>query len=349
MESVVISRIQENTDQAKSFYFSRKSDDWFSFTPGQYITVELEINGKKERRAYSICTPSWSDEIGFTVKRVDNGLVSNYLIDRLREGDSLDLLAPQGRFILKSQTEKRRQHVFVGAGSGITPLMSMIQTVLEEEPKSQCFLIYGNQSADQIIFKNELDSLVRRYEGQLFVYHVLSKTLDALATNNIPTRIHKGIIDEILSDKLNTSLSTSFYLCGPGDFIVNIEEGLISNGVESKDIHKEFFTTVSASANDEVVDSSEGASAVTFVLDGEEQTIEVAYDQKILDVLMDNDIEAPYSCLSGSCSTCIAKILEGEVKMDVCYALDEDEIEEGFILACQAKPIKPVVKIDFDV
>jgi ring-1,2-phenylacetyl-CoA epoxidase subunit PaaE len=269
------------------------------------------------------------------------------------------VMTPEGHFKIKTDHMKTRDHVFFAAGSGITPIMSMIQTALEEEPKSTCYLFYGSRDESNIIFKDQLDALVSKYEDQLIVSYILSKPLEKSSgglggffgkksfdwkglRGRIDAQSCKNFLNEV--DPKNTE--AQYYLCGPGDFIINVENYLKAQGKDQKTIHKEFFTTIStkeASPNQ----SAEGSVKVT--LKGETFEINVTKGKTILETLVELKKDPPYSCTSGACSTCMAKVTSGEVTMDSCYALEDDEIAAGYILTCQAHPKTGQVALTYDV
>ncbi len=341
-------RIQQNTEDAISLFFDKQQIVPTDFKSGQYLNFSVSINEQEERRAYSIFTAPFDKEIGVTVKRVENGLVSNFLHDQIEVGNILSLSPPEGRFVLIPDGDKRRQHFFIAAGSGITPIMSMIQAALELEPQSECILIYGNKDEKSIIFKEELLKLSQKYAGQLKIYHILSRSSQG-SWKGIKSRLTADLVDELVQENMNERLTQEYYLCGPGELIELFDGHFRANGIDTKKIHKEYFSSPkldSATAKKEITD---GSSIAEVILDGETIQVEVPKDKTVLDTLIDSKYEAPYSCMSGSCSTCIAKLTKGKVEMEQCYALDEDEVEEGFILTCQAKPITDSISLTYDI
>jgi len=343
-----IVRIKQNTEDAISFFFNKEDITDSDFKSGQYLNFSILVDGKEERRAYSIFTAPFENELGVTVKRVENGIVSNYLHDQFKEGDELNVSKPEGRFVLQPDGDLRRQHYFIAAGSGITPIMSMIQSALELEPQSECILIYGNREEKSIIFKNELASLNQKYAGQLKMYHVLSQS-SLGSWKGLKSRLTIDIVQEIMNETLNERLKQEYYLCGPSDIITLFDGHFRANGIGSKQINKEFFSSPKEDSSKPKLEMQQGSSIAEVILDGETIELEIPSGKTVLDAMIDLKYDAPYSCMSGSCSTCIAKITDGKVEMEECYALDEDEIAEGLILTCQAKPTTASVNISYDV
>lgn len=359
--SLKISKIVSETSDSVSISFEVPSHlkDAFSHKAGQYLTLRADFNGKEVRRAYSISSSPDALELSTTIKKVKNGLMSSFLTERVKVGDMIDVMTPEGNFVIMPDHMIARAHYFIAAGSGITPIMSMIQTVLEHEPKSICYLLYGSRDEDSIIFKTKIDELVKKYEGQIIVSHILSQPITrkeggfaGLFSKKVSDwKGYKGrITDAICSDFFSNNESIHsdrhYYLCGPGDFIERTDKYLQSRHIDKKHIHKEYFTTSSTPK------SSEGGVAsglVNVTLKGETFDITVPKGKTILDILVDNKKDPPYSCTSGACSTCMAKVTEGAVNMDSCYALDDDEVAAGYILTCQAHPTTEKVVLTYDV
>jgi ring-1,2-phenylacetyl-CoA epoxidase subunit PaaE len=356
----VIEKINETVDSSSFLLEIPESiKDSYAYKAGQYLTINVVVNGEELRRAYSIFTSPSENKFGFTVKRVAKGKVSNYLIDKLYEGDSIDVMAPEGKFVLEPNVDLGRDHYFIAGGSGITPIMSMIMTVLEEEPKSTAYLIYGNRNENNIIFKSKLDQLEEKYKNQFVASHVISQptkeksgglkglfSKGKVSWDGITGRIDKKCLLTFMDENKSKSNNNYYYLCGPGGLIDTAEAYLKESGVDSSKIKREYFTSADAVPNPSGASSSDAKVSVS--LNGEKFEINVPKDKTILEALLDEGKDAPYSCTSGACSTCIAKVKEGSVEMDACFALDEDEIQSGYILTCQARATTPALDIDFD-
>ena len=353
-------RIQE-TDQAVSIIFYQLEDNSYRFKAGQYLTVSFDLDGKEHRRAYSIFTRADKEEFGFTVKRVSGGKISNHIIDNIKEGDEVSVMTPEGKFVVEPQVQAVRDHYFIAAGSGITPIMSMVTTLLEQEPLSTCYLLYANRNEDSIIFKNQLATLSEQHSDQFILKHILSqpiqqkaKGLSGLfgkkATPNwrgLKGRITGRILADFLDDHPSKSGNDTFYLCGPSGLISTVEMALLGRDVQASDIKKEYFT-VDADKSAAGTSTAGGACQAEVTLNGETFTLNIPGDKTVLDAVIDLGKDPPYSCTSGACSTCIAKVTEGSIEMDACFALDDEEVADGYILTCQAKCTSPTLKLVFE-
>jgi len=361
---LTISSLTPETDKAITVAFRIKEElaEQFSYKAGQYLTLKFVVNGKEERRAYSMCSAPHDNEIAVTVKRVKSGVVSNHIADVLQTGDMVEVMPPQGRFLVEPNHNARRDYYLFGAGSGITPLMSILRTLLEQEPKSCVYLFYGNRDEQNIIFEAQLLDLQHRYEGQLVVEHTLSRPkkyktggLRGVFSSGKPKwngrigRIDIKAVQEFLTNHPGKVDEKQYYVCGPGKMIDNVEQALLGLGVIKDVIHTERFVSANdvkkaTSASGDVTDAK-----IFARLSGKDVEVTLKPGQTILDGLLESGATPPYSCLAGACSTCMAKVSKGGVKMDVCFAIDDDEIAEGYVLACQSHPTTPEVYIDFDV
>ena len=356
-----IKNIRKETEDAYSLIFDVSDDlsSTFHHKAGQYVTLRTEINGEDIRRPYSINSRPGDPDFSVTIKKVKGGKMSHHL-STCKAGDTLMVSEPEGHFTVVPEHALKRSLYFIAAGSGITPVMSMIQSVLEDEPKSICYLLYGSRNEQQIIFKDSLEKLSEKYSGQLFVKHVLSNPITTKASglsgwlgkketswSGDKGRISPSVLAAFLAD-FPGQKDKQFYICGPGDMIENVEKHLILEGFVSQQIHKEFFTPA-AKKSASTTQSAEGTSRVEVILKGQQHHFDIPKNKIILDVLVEKKLDPPYSCTSGACSTCIAKVTSGQVKMDTCYALEDDEVAAGYILTCQAKAVSEEVSLTYDV
>ncbi len=357
-----VAETKRETDDALSITFTIPSElnEAFAFTAGQYITLEIEINGEKVRRAYSMCSAPHEQKLTVAVKRTKGGVMSNFLNDHIKQGSVVNVMPPQGRFTTPLSPSNTRTFYLLGGGSGITPLFSILKTVLHEEPKTVVHLLYGNENEDSIIFKNELDALEKHYEGQLFVQHILAKPKEEKSGGMFsfikkPIISWKGLtgvpdkknIENWLSKSPQHTKEAIYFTCGPLPMMQNLEQIIVGKGIDKHCFHKEVFASPTDSDAKPAV--SNGGAMMSATLGGKKLSLEIAASQTVLDAMLKAGYDAPYSCKSGACSTCIAKISKGKVSMDACFALDDDEIKNGYILACQAKPTTSELELNFDV
>ena len=315
--------------------------DNFSFKAGQYVTLKTTIEAKEIRRSYSICSSPNSGELKVAIKRVENGVFSTYAISHLKTGDVIEVHEPEGKFIL--EPTRSTNYLGIVAGSGITPVLSMIKTVLQLEPSSSFTLIYGNKSSDETMFKTELDALSLAYDTRFNLEYVFSRQNEE---GSLFGRIDEGHTNYFIKNIYkNWSFKTAF-LCGPEEMIKTVSTTLKENHYKESQILFELFT---ASINEE--SSSElkdGQTEVAVLLDDEELSFTMNQKDNILAAALRNDVDAPYSCQGGVCSSCLGKVTQGTAVMVKNSILTDDEVNEGFILTCQAHPTSSKISIDFD-
>lgn len=365
--SLKVVDVRPETTEAVSLFLEvpEGQKDVFKYQSGQYLTLRFTLGGEELRRAYSMCSSPLEAQLAVTVKRVPDGRVSTHINKNVRKGDMIEVSAPEGRFVPKLDPDQRKDYYFFAAGSGITPVYSMIKTILEEEPQSTVFLLYGNRNEEQIIFKKGLENLLERYEGQLVVEHCLSQPIKKKASGigglfkkgvalwqGWTGRIDSGKVRKFVEGNPSRGTGTAeYFLCGPGGMIEAAKSSLQSMGADDRNVHVEYFSTPETTTEKQgtAAKTPSGKATAKVELNGQWVEVEVAPGKTILDALIDAKYDPPYSCTSGSCSTCMAKMQEGEASMEVCYALDDDEVEEGYILTCQAHPKTNEVKLTFDV
>ncbi|QLG45216.1 ferredoxin--NADP reductase [Costertonia aggregata] len=341
--SLTISAIKSLTPNSVAITFDvpKNLAQTFKFMAGQYITVKKEIKGKELRRAYSISSSPTANGITIGVKKVDRGGFSDYANSKLKVGDVLEVMPPEGRFTFTSADVKNI--AAFAAGSGITPIMSIAKTVLDSNPKNNFVLVYGNKSYEETMFYNDIVKLQLNYTDRFFVYFINSQTRE---NNALFGRIDTSTVNYALKNKHKDLNFDAFYLCGPEAMIDQVSDTLADNGVPKDKIHFELFTTTEIL--DEMPITAEGQTQLTVMLEDEE--FELTLDKKtlILDAVLKENIDAPYSCQGGVCSSCIARVTEGKAEMVKNQILTDGEIADGFILTCQAHPITPILKVDYD-
>lgn len=325
----------------------------FDFVPGQHLIFKTDINGQSVRRSYSLCTGPWEDALRVAIKKVKEGLFSTYANDSMKVGDEIEISVPQGSFNLHSNPEKKGLYVFFAAGSGITPVMSMVKAILHDEPMSKVMLFYGNKTSDNIIFKEPLEDLKNEYLDRMVIHFIFSQEKGALDLFN--GRIDAEKCKYYARVFFNPLEVDNFYLCGPEQMIMEVKEELTRLNVDKSRLHYELFVSSKAKqpqkrADGTVSEQKTGQARVVIILDGDEYPIMVDYNGKsILERAIEEDIDVPFSCQSGVCCTCKAQLLEGQVHIEEDHALEDDEKEAGFILSCQASPRSPELRVDFDV
>ncbi|MCJ7799627.1 MAG: phenylacetate-CoA oxygenase/reductase subunit PaaK [Polaromonas sp.] len=325
----------------------------FGFTQGQYLTLRTDIDGQDLRRSYSICAGVDDGELRVGVRKVKGGVFSNWINDSLQPGDTIQVMAPQGRFFVPLEPAARRHHVGIAGGSGITPILSIMKTVLAREPLSEFTLIYGNRQLRSTLFKEELEDLKNRYMSRLVLHHVFSDEQTDAALNQ--GLMNREKISAFLGSVLQADQIDHVYICGPFQMNDEAEAALLVAGVPEERIHIERFGVAQLPAGQVgavVHEAKPGDAEVARVLiirDGLRREIEFRKDQpSILDCATAAGMEVPFSCTSGVCGTCRAKLLEGEVRMERNFALDKSEVAAGFVLTCQAHPLTERVVLSFD-
>lgn len=319
----------------------------FQFIPGQNITIKTDLDDT--RRSYSICTSPMENELRVAVKKLNNGVFSSFANDRLKVGDALEVMTPAGTFITEVNPSNTKDYVFFAAGSGITPVISIIKTILKTEAHSNVTLVYGNKNVASIIFKEELEALKDKYLKQFRVYHILSREKTDSEFNNGRIDVEKC---NRLSELIKLDIVDDFFICGPEQMIFTVRDFLQGWGIDSKKIHFELFTTPTRKHTKiytAVKEVAEEGSAITVKLDGRTFEFNLDYNgNTILDAALAEGADVPFACKGGVCCTCKAKVLEGEVEMESNYGLDKSEVKAGFVLTCQSHPRSKKVVVDYD-
>lgn len=323
----------------------------FVFEPGQYLTLKTEIGGEEVRRSYSLCTTPSEGDLRVAVKHIPGGLFSGYVHESLKVGDELEVMPPMGRFTPKLDPKKAHNYVGIAVGSGITPIMSIMKSVLETEADSTFTLLYGNRFASSVIFKEQIEGLKNRYLNRLRVFHFLSREVPDIPL--FSGRISGDKIVQCLAQIIDGPQVDGWFMCGPEAMTFELKETLESSGIPKDRIHFELFTSSAPKGKRRVVSTaSSGPERITevHIKDGGNS---FAFNmplgsQAVLDAALDRGADLPFACKGGVCCTCKAKLVEGKVNMEVNYALEPEEVEAGYILSCQAIPLSEKIVVDFD-
>ena len=343
---LTISEVKQETPNSVSISFTIPNalKDSFLFKAGQYITIRHHFEGKEIRRAYSICSHPKEEKLKVGIKRVKGGVFSEFANSEIRTGDQLDVMPPEGKFVLEPAPHTSKNYAAFVAGSGITPVFSIIQTALTEEPNSTFSLVYGNQTAKETMFMEDLQHLQKTYPNRLIIQYLFSREE---SENALFGRIDQARVNFLLKNNFHNTNFQDFYLCGPETMIESVSSVLKSNNILSEQIHHELFTT-SKDEGDELVQPHNGDSSITIIVDDETETFTMPQSKSILEAALANDIDAPYSCQGGICSSCIARVTNGKAEMRKNQILTDGEITEGLILTCQAYPTSAALTVDFD-
>jgi ring-1,2-phenylacetyl-CoA epoxidase subunit PaaE len=348
---LVVNDLRRETRDAVSLTFAIPDElkDDYRFSPGQYLTLRTMMDGEEVRRSYSICSGPDDGELRVAVKKVDGGAFSSWAADELKSGDEIDVMTPTGRFGIAPAPDTERIHVGFAAGSGITPILSIIKGVLAQEPKSRFFLFYGNRSPDGMLFREALEQLKDRFIERLSIFHVISGE-----EQDIPI-LHGRLNDEkvrvLLRSLVPAASIDHVFICGPTGMSEEIGAACREMGIPADRIHIERFVSGLGGKPrpKAVVPASAPPKALAaLIIDGKRREVPVAEGEAILDAALRAGVDLPFACKGGMCSTCRARLVEGDARMELNYSLEPWELEKGFILTCQAKPVTGHVVVDYD-
>ncbi|MBC7777309.1 MAG: phenylacetate-CoA oxygenase/reductase subunit PaaK [Phycisphaerae bacterium] len=332
-----------------SFEVPENEREAFRFNQGQHLTIKVEIDGEEVRRSYSICTGTQENDLRVAVKKIEGGLFGTWASERLKVGDWLEVMVPQGHFYTELHPENEKLYVAFAAGSGITPVMSILRSTLAQEPNSRFILFYGNRSFDTIIFREQLEELKNLHPDRLSVHHILSR--ESLGNDLFKGRIDAEKCRRFGKFFFNPSEVDAFFLCGPEEMVFAVKDTLSELGANAKSVHFELFTTTGIKNKPAPTTAPREAfeASITVIQDGAQFDFDLPSDgSTLLDAAMRAGADLPFSCKGGVCSTCKARILEGKVEMEVNYGLEPDEVEAGYVLTCQSHPVTKRVVVSFD-
>ena len=345
--SLTIKAIHRETSKAVSISFEVPEDlkTSFSFVSGQYLTLKTIIDGQEVRRDYSISASPSSAALTVTIKEIEKGLFSSFANQDLKVGDVLEVATPNGRFTFIPNSDHQNTVVAFAAGSGITPIMSILKTVLESSTSQKFVLIYGNKTPQDTIFFQTLLELKAQYPNRLLLQYVYSQTQ---SDDTLFGRIDRGNTNYILKNLIDLETSSAYYLCGPEAMIQTVKEVLIEKGVDESKILFELFTAASTASNDEKIISNNSQVETTILVNDETEVFTMNPDHTILEAALKQNLDVPYSCQGGVCSSCICRITEGSAEMRQNSVLTDSEVAEGLVLSCQAVPTSSKIFVDFD-
>ncbi len=352
--NLVVEKVDKETKDTVAVTFTVPDDlkDKFKFKQGQYLNLKKEIDGEDVRRSYSLCSSPVDNKWQVAIKKIDGGLFSTYANEILKEGDVLEVAPPDGNFYVEVEENSQKNYIVFAAGSGITPILSIIKTHLSLEPNATVQLFYLNRTIKSIIFKDEIEGLKNKYLGRFEVFHFLTKE----------NRVYPLLNGRFTSEKLKTLTSKIIdipsvddcFICGPEEMIFLIKDELVAAGLSKEKVHFELFSSGNSDKDKkqiaQVLESQADHTEVTIIDSDQEFHFDMDVDtfDNILDAALANDADLPFACKGGVCCTCRAKVIEGTVEMKLNYGLEPDEVEAGYVLTCQAVPTSNRVVVNFD-
>ena len=350
---IKVKSVENTTDDSVvvSFDIPQEHKEEFRFTQGQYLTLKAKIEGEDVQRSYSLCSSPLDEEWKVAIKKVPFGKFSTYANETLEAGTILDVMPPNGKFFVDVNPDAKRNYLAFAAGSGITPILSIIKTHLESEPKSSFKLFFTNKNLSSIMLKEELEGLKNRFMDRFEIFYFLTKEKRNIEFFN--GRLSTDKLEIIFKTIVDLNEIDHHFICGPEEMIFTVRDFLLENGAEKEKLHFELFTSSSDAKKEFIEDSKElyqGKTTHITVIEGG-KTLEFDMPQasdNILDAALNNSADLPFACKGGVCCTCKAKLLEGEVNQLVNYGLEEDEVEAGYILTCQAIPVSDNIVVDYD-
>jgi ring-1,2-phenylacetyl-CoA epoxidase subunit PaaE len=348
---LTVDSIEPLTDDSVAITFAVPEElrDDYDFTQGQHLTIRTELAGDDVRRNYSICSPAGSGVLRIAVKRLPGGAFSEHALETLQKGDVLDVMTPTGRFFTELDPAQQKHYVCVAAGSGITPVLSIVGTTLATEPRSSVTLLYGNRTHKSVMFLEELEDLKDTYPDRFQLLHVLSR--EPQEVELFSGRLDVERMKRFLVSVVPPEAVDEWFLCGPFEMVSDLRRLLVAEGVGKRHVHAEIFHVESKPpVRRTSVEAPEGEGAtVTVTLDGRTSSFNLPTDgPAVLDAVLQVRADAPFACKGGVCGTCRARLVEGTVEMDTNWALEPDEVDKGYVLTCQSHPTSEVVRLDYD-
>ncbi len=351
--SLTVTDVKRETPETVSLTFDVPDEerDLFTYKQGQHLTLRTELDGTEIRRSYSICSSVADACLKVAVRQVEDGAFSTFANENLRAGDQLEVMPPLGHFNIDLDPSAARNYAMFAAGSGITPILSIIKTTLEEEPGARVTLFYGNRTSESTLFKSEISDLKNRYLDRFTFFHFFSQ--QPLEVDFFNGRLDQDKTAEIMERLVGGQTVDHAFVCGPQAMIEAVTEGLQAHGLAASVVHSELFVagdgTAKAPKRKAKAVEQAGRATLDIIMDGESKRVSMPDGEtSILDAAAAAGMDAPFSCKGGVCATCRAKVIEGEVEMALNYGLEKEEIAQGFVLTCQSYPTTPHVKLSFD-
>lgn len=345
-----VTDVQKTIRDAVVVTLEPQEPDAFAFRQGQYLTFKRDFDGEELRRSYSICAGLDDGLLQVGIKRVDGGAFSTFANEELRVGDTLTAMPPMGTFTSDLDPNAERHYIGFAGGSGITPVLSILRTVLTREPLSRFTLVYANRGVNTIMFREEIEDLKNRHMGRLTVIHVLES--DAQEIELFTGRVTEEKCADLFAHWIDLSSVSTAFICGPEPMMLGIASALEKHGLDKSQIKFELFASGQPGRAKRAAVSTQGkqgkTTKVSVTLDGATRQLETSMDQPILDTALENSLDAPYACRAGVCSTCRCKVIEGEAEMAVNHALEDYEVARGYVLSCQAYPVTDKIVVDYD-
>ncbi|MFY0646357.1 2Fe-2S iron-sulfur cluster-binding protein [Sulfitobacter geojensis] len=346
---VTVTDIHHTIRDAVVLTLEPENAEAFAFTQGQYLTFKQDFDGTELRRNYSICAGLDDGKLQVGIKRVDGGAFSTFANTALKVGDTLQVMPPQGKFFTALEPGRAKNYLGFAGGSGVTPILSILKTVLKREPLSTFTLVYANRAVNTIMFREELEDLKNKYMGRLTIIHMLESGQDIdLFTGRVDQAKCEALFKQWIDVK---SIDTAF-ICGPEPMMLAIADSLKTHGLEPDQIKFELFSESQQGqlAKQEMAKRNEGqrGTELTVIIEGAQRTFEMPKGQSVLDAALANGQDAPFACKAGVCSTCMCKVVEGEVEMISNHALEDYEVERGYVLSCQSYPLTDKLIVDYD-
>lgn len=346
---LIVTDIHRTIRDAVVLTLEAEQDEAFAFTQGQYLTFKQDFDGTELRRNYSICAGLDDGKLQVGIKRVDGGAFSTYANTTLKIGDTLHAMPPQGSFFTALEPDRAKNYIGFAGGSGITPVLSILKTVLKREPDSTFTLVYANRAVNTIMFREELEDLKNRYMGRLTIIHMLESGQDI---DLFTGRVDQDKCADLFKHWIDVAAVDTAFICGPEPMMLAIVDSLKSHGLDADQIKFELFSESQQGrlAKQEMAKRSEGqkGTALTVIIEGAERSFDMPKGQSVLEAALENGQDAPFACKAGVCSTCMCKVIEGEVEMISNHALEDYEVERGYVLSCQSYPLTDTLIVDYD-